>query len=87
MRDSRIQRDGWRWAWALARPARARPGRHLASGVPLLRPEEQAFAAMLDGWRNQQLARRLAFSTVESREQAIRAFAAHADAFPWAWAP
>ena len=62
-------------------------GLHLASGVPLLRPEEQAFAAMLDGWRNQQLARRLAFSTVESREQAIRAFAAHADAFPWAWAP
>jgi len=29
----------------------------LADGVPLLRPEEQVFNAMLDGWRNQQLAR------------------------------
>jgi hypothetical protein len=44
--------------------------------VRLLRPEEQAFAAMLDGWRNQQLARRLAFSTAEGRELAVRAFAA-----------
>jgi integrase/recombinase XerC len=26
---------------------------HLADGVPLLRPEEQVFSAMLDGWRNQ----------------------------------
>ena len=60
---------------------------HLASGVALLRPEEQAFAAMLDGWRNQQLARRLAFSTVEGRERTVRAFAAHADAFPWGWTP
>lgn len=34
---------------------------HLLPGVALLRPEEQAFEAMLDGWRNQQLARRLAF--------------------------
>jgi hypothetical protein len=42
-------------------------GLHLAAGVVLLRPEEQAFAAMLGGWRNQQLARRLAFSTVEGR--------------------
>ena len=40
-------------------------GLHLAAGVPLLRPAEQTFEAMLDGWRNQQLARRLAFSTVE----------------------
>jgi integrase/recombinase XerC len=62
-------------------------GLHLAAGVVLLRPEEQAFGAMLDGWRNQQLARRLAFSTVEGREQVIRAFAAHPDAFPWAWTP
>jgi integrase/recombinase XerC len=39
-------------------------GLHLAGGVPLLRPAEQTFEAMLDGWRNQQLAWRLAFSTV-----------------------
>src|SRR4051812_15449437 len=60
---------------------------HLVGGVPLLRPDEQAFAAMLDGWRNQQLARRLAFSTVDSRERMVRAFTAHADAFPWDWTP
>lgn len=60
---------------------------HLVDGVALLRPEEQAFAAMLDGWRNQQLARRLAFGTVEGRERMVRAFAAHVDAFPWAWTP
>ena len=62
-------------------------GLHLAGGVPLLRPEEQVFTAMLDGWRNQQLARRLAFSTVQARERAVRAFAVHADTFPWAWRP
>ena len=60
---------------------------HLVDGVPLLRPEEQVFSAMLDGWRNQQLARNLAFSTVEGRERVVRAFAVHADAFPWQWTP
>ncbi len=29
-------------------------GLHLVEGLPLLRPEEQVFSAMLDGWRNQQ---------------------------------
>jgi site-specific recombinase XerD len=62
-------------------------GLHLIDGLPLLRPDEQVFTAMLDGWRNQQLARNLAFSTIESREKAVRAFTRHADAFPWAWSP
>ena len=62
-------------------------GLHLVDGVPLLRPDEQMFTAMLDGWRNQQLARRLAFDTVESRERVVRAFAAHAQAMPWTWTP
>ncbi|MGY1976948.1 tyrosine-type recombinase/integrase [Nocardia gipuzkoensis] len=57
----------------------------LVDGVSLLRPDEQVFTAMLDGWRNQQLARNLAFSTINSREKAVRAFTAHADAFPWVW--
>ena len=35
-------------------------GLHLAAGVPLLHPDEQVFAAMLEGWRAQQLARNLA---------------------------
>jgi site-specific recombinase XerD len=60
-------------------------GLHLAAGVPLLRPEEQVFAAMLAGWRNQQLARNLALSTADGREKVVRAFARHADAFPWQW--
>ena len=47
---------------------------HLADGVPLLRPDEQVFQAMLDGWRNQQLARNLARSTVEGRENTVKAF-------------
>jgi integrase/recombinase XerC len=55
------------------------------AGVALLRPEEQAFESMLDGWRNQQLARNLALSTIAGREARVRAFAAHADAFPWRW--
>jgi integrase/recombinase XerC len=62
-------------------------GLHLAAGVPMLRPEEQVFAAMLAGWRNQQVARNLAISTVESRERVVRAFAAHAHALPWTWTP
>jgi len=60
---------------------------HLVDGVALLRPEEQTFAAMLDGWRNQQLARNLAFSTISSREKIVQAFARHADAYPWQWMP
>src|ERR1039458_4980460 len=60
-------------------------GLQLAGGAPLLRPEEQVLAAMLDGWRVQQLARNLAFSTTGKRLAAIRAFTRHADAFPWAW--
>jgi integrase/recombinase XerC len=53
--------------------------------VALLRPQDQVFQAMLDGWRNQQLARRLALSTVEGRERQVRAFADHAQTFPWLW--
>ncbi|MFJ9760579.1 hypothetical protein [Streptomyces sp. NPDC101149] len=45
---------------------------HLADGVPLLRPGEQVFEAMLDGWRNQQLARNLALSTGYARSAASR---------------
>jgi integrase/recombinase XerC len=62
-------------------------GLHLAAGVPLLHPGEQVFAAMLEGWRAQQLARNLALATAGRREAMVRAFAAHADAFPWQWEP
>jgi site-specific recombinase XerD len=50
-----------------------------------MRPAEQVFSAMLDGWRSQQLARNLAVATVGKRLAAVRAFALHAEEFPWAW--
>jgi hypothetical protein len=53
--------------------------------VSPLRPAEQVFDAMLDGWSNQQLARNLAVSTVEGRQSAVKAFAAAMNAFPWRW--
>jgi site-specific recombinase XerD len=60
-------------------------GVHLVGGAVLLRPDEQVMEAMLEGWRAQQLARNLAFSTIGKRLTAVAAFARHADAFPWAW--
>jgi integrase/recombinase XerC len=57
----------------------------LTHGVALLHPEEQVLAAMLQGWSNQQLARRLGAATVASRGRQVRAFAAHAQAYPWLW--
>jgi site-specific recombinase XerD len=57
----------------------------LVPGVRLLRPDEQVFTAMVEGWASQQLARNLAPGTIAKREQAVRAFAAHADAEPWQW--
>ena len=55
----------------------------LVGGVALLHPEEQVFEAMLEGWGNQQLARNLAAATVTSRLRQVRAFGAHAQAYPW----
>jgi site-specific recombinase XerD len=58
---------------------------HLVEGVSLLRPEEQVFAAMLQGFGNQQLARNLARTTVEGRESTVKAFAGYVNAYPWQW--
>lgn len=66
----------------------ANPGRaavHLVDGLVLLRPEEQVFEAMLQGWCSQQAARNLSFSTMEGRVRAVRAFARHCDEPPWRW--
>ena len=59
-------------------------GLHLAGGA-VLRPEEQVLGAMLEGWRAEQLARNLAFSTIGQRLTAVAAFTRHADAPPWLW--
>lgn len=42
---------------------------------------------MLAGFANQQLARNLARSTIEGRENVVKAFAAYVDSFPWQWTP
>ena len=59
----------------------------LPPGVSLLHPETRVFEAMLEGWRNQMLARNLAVGTVEARLSQVRAFLAHTGEFPWAWTP
>jgi integrase/recombinase XerC len=51
------------------RTAPGAAGLHVVAGLPLLRPEEQVFAAMLAGWGSQQLARNLAPGTVEGRQR------------------
>jgi integrase/recombinase XerC len=60
-------------------------GLHLVAGVSLLRPDEQVFQAMIDGWRSQQLARNLALGTVAKRLTVVRTFAGHANCYPWQW--
>lgn len=43
-------------------------GLHLVGGARLLHPREQVFEAMLEGWRNQRLARNLAETSVDGGE-------------------
>lgn len=57
----------------------------LVDGVTLLRPEERVFTAMLTGFANQQLARDLARTTVEGRENAGKMFTAYVNTYPWDW--
>src|SRR4029453_357816 len=42
---------------------------------------------MLEGWRQQQLSRSLAFSTVDARLELLRRFQAHSGDYPWRWMP
>jgi len=42
---------------------------------------------MLDGWRNQQLARNLQFATIEQRLRYVQRFIGHVNAEPWNWTP
>ena len=45
------------------------------------------FEAMLDGWRDQQLARSLSKVTIGARERVVRRFRLHAQVWPWEWLP
>lgn len=73
-------REGW------AGPGAA-PRALVSGGVPLLRPDEQVFEGMVDGWRDQQLARGLSRGTVEPRLAMVRRFQAFTNDWPWAWRP
>jgi len=59
----------------------------LRAGVRLLRPDEQLFEAMTEGWRRQQLARHLAFRTIDARVAMVRRFQAFTNSYPWQWSP
>jgi hypothetical protein len=60
-------------------------GRVLELGdVRFLHPEDQVFAQMLTGWRNQQLSRNLAFGTIESRERLVTRFQEYTNEYPLA---
>ena len=60
---------------------------HLLGSVQLLHPEQQTFDQMLDGWRNQQLSRNLAFGTIDSRERLVTRFRESTNEYPWQWTP
>ena len=53
----------------------------------LLHAEDQVFAAMLQGWRDQQLARSLAAQTIRARETNVRRFYDATNEYPWNWTP
>lgn len=57
----------------------------IPSGVALLNEAETVWAAMLDGWKAQQISRNLALSTVESRRAVAERFRGHAETYPWEW--
>lgn len=59
----------------------------LVDGAVPLRPELTVFEAMLEGWRRQQVARRLSASIVDSRERTVRRFQAFTCVWPWQWTP
>jgi len=59
--------------------------RLIPSGVALLAPEEAVWEAMLVGWTDQQLARGLKVTTMESRVRLLRRFQEFAGIYPWSW--
>ena len=59
----------------------------LIDGVRLLHPEDQVFAAMLDGWAMQQRSRFLAETTITGRRQLVERFHRWSNEYPWRWRP
>jgi len=63
-------------------------GRHVQLvGVRYINPHDQVMAEMLTGWRNQQLSRNLAFTTVDQRDAVVRRFQRFTNEYPWTWSP
>jgi integrase/recombinase XerD len=60
---------------------------YVVGSVPLLHPEAQTVAEMLDGWRNQQLCRNLAHDTIDQRIRLVERFLSYTNEFPWTWTP
>ncbi|WP_106847993.1 site-specific integrase [Blastococcus sp. Marseille-P5729] len=60
---------------------------HLLQSVPLLHPEQQVVADMLQGWRNRQLSRNLQFATINPRVRYVQRFIEHLNVMPWEWTP
>ena len=60
---------------------------YVVGSVPLLHPEAQTVAEMLQGWRNQQLCRNLAHDTIEQRIALVQRFLDYTNEFPWTWTP
>jgi site-specific recombinase XerD len=46
---------------------------------------ERTLEEMIEGWRNQQLARNLSFGTIAGREAEVRRFVNQAGEYPWHW--
>jgi integrase/recombinase XerC len=54
---------------------------------PDVRAAGEAFEAMLEGWRDQQLSRTLNENTIDTRQRLVRRFRQHAQVWPWQWLP
>lgn len=70
------------------RDASGRPGSAalvLVDGATPLRPEPALFDAMLEGWRRQQVSRRLSGPLIDGRERVVRRFAEFTGGWPWQW--
>ena len=62
-----------------------KPNVVLLRGAPARDLADRTLEQMLEGWRNQQLARNLAFGTINGREAEIRRFVAEVSELPWRW--
>lgn len=59
----------------------------LVDGATPLRAEPALFEGMLEGWRRQQVSRRLSVSLMAGRESTIRRFQSFTGVWPWEWTP